>query len=68
MGLCVTVNSDDPSYFGDYVAENLQEIESALKLSKQDIYKSVKNSFRANFLSLTEKQALITELDKFMMK
>lgn len=68
MGLCVTVNSDEPSYFGGYVVENLQEIESALKLSKQDIYKSVKNSFRAKFLSPTEKQALIAELDKFMMK
>ena len=56
MGLCVTVNSDDPSYFGGYVVENLQEIESALNLSRQDIYKLVKNSFQATFLSAEEKQ------------
>ena len=68
MGLCVTVNSDDPSYFGGYVAENLQEIESALHLSEQDIYKLVKNSFQATFLSAEEKQDLIAELDEFMMK
>ena len=68
MGLCVTVNSDDPSYFGGYVAENLQEIESALSLSQQDIYKLVKNSFQATFLSAAEKQARIAELDEFMMK
>jgi adenine deaminase len=68
MGLCVTVNSDDPSYFGGYVAENLQEIESALNLSRQDIYKLVKNSFQATFLSAEEKQARIAELDEFMMK
>ena len=68
MGLCVTVNSDDPSYFGGYVAENLQEIESALSLSKQDIYKLVKNSFQATFLSAEEKQTRIAELDEFMAK
>ncbi|MDV2996666.1 MAG: Adenine deaminase [Chroococcidiopsis sp. SAG 2025] len=68
MGLCVTVNSDDPSYFGGYVAENLQEIESALNLSRQDIYKLVKNSFQATFLSVEEKQTRIAELDEFMMK
>jgi adenine deaminase len=68
MGLCVTVNSDDPSYFGGYVAENLQEIETALSLSKQDIYKLVKNSFQATFLSAEEKQASIAELDDFMAK
>jgi adenine deaminase len=68
MGLCVTVNSDDPSYFGGYVAENLQEIESALNLSRQDIYKLVKNSFQATFLSAEEKQTRITELDEFMVK
>ena len=68
MGLCVTVNSDDPSYFGGYVAENLQEIETALNLSKQDIYELVKNSFQATFLSAAEKQAKIAELDDFMAK
>lgn len=65
-GLCVTVSSDDPSYFGGYVAENFQEIKSALNLSQQDIYQLIKNSFTATFLSTTEKQALITELDDFM--
>lgn len=65
-GLCVTVSSDDPSYFGGYVAENFQEIKSALNLSQQDIYQLIKNSFTATFLRTTEKQALITELDEFM--
>lgn len=66
MGLCVTVNSDDPSYFGGYVAENLQQIKTALGLSEQQIYQMVKNSFKATFLSLKEKQARIAELDEFM--
>jgi len=68
MGLCVTVNSDDPSYFGGYIAENLQQIQVALGLSQQDIYQMMKNSFQATFLSSEEKQAKITELDDFMAK
>ncbi|PIG91322.1 adenosine deaminase [Gloeocapsopsis sp. IPPAS B-1203] len=68
MGLCVTVNSDDPSYFGGYIAENLQQIQVALGLSQQDIYQMMKNSFQATFLSPEEKQAKITELDDFMAK
>ncbi|MBE9193004.1 adenosine deaminase [Gloeocapsopsis crepidinum LEGE 06123] len=68
MGLCVTVNSDDPSYFGGYIAENLQQIQAALGLSQQDIYQMMKNSFQATFLSPEEKQAKITELDDFMAK
>ncbi len=66
VGLCVTVSSDDPSYFGGYIAENFQETKSALNLSQQDIYQLIKNSFTATFLSATEKQALISELDDFM--
>ncbi len=66
MGLCVTVNSDDPSYFGGYIAENLQQIQVALGLSQQDIYQMMKNSFQATFLSPEEKRAQIAELDDFM--
>lgn len=68
MGLCVTVNSDDPSYFGGYVGENLQQIQAALEMNKQEIYQLVKNSFEATFLSSEAKQARISELDNFMAK
>lgn len=66
MGLCVTVNSDDPSYFGGYIAENLQAVRTALNLSMQDVYQLVKNSLQATFLPHREKQALVAELDQFM--
>lgn len=66
MGLCVTVNSDDPSYFGGYVAENLQQIQAALGMDAQEIYQLVKNSFNATFLTPEAKQARIAELDNFM--
>lgn len=66
MGLCVTVNSDDPSYFGGYVGQNLQQIQAALEMNKQEIYQLVKNSFEATFLSPEAKQVRIGELDDFM--
>ena len=65
-GVCVTINSDDPSYFGGYIAENFQETYDALNLSRQDIYQLVRNSFEATFLSPNQKQALINELDQFI--
>lgn len=65
LGLCVTVNSDDPAYFGGYIAENFTEAQATLNLSQEDIYQLAKNSFKASFLTLEEKQTLITELEQF---
>lgn len=65
-GLCVTINSDDPAYFGGYVAENFQEIQAALKLSQEEIHQLARNSFQASFLTAEEKQLLIHELDAFI--
>ena len=49
LGLCVTVNSDDPAYFGGYVNENFIQITKALSLSEIDIKKLIDNSFQASF-------------------
>lgn len=68
LGLCVTVNSDDPAYFGGYVAENFQETKTALHLNQQDIYQLAKNSFQASFLDSSSKQALIDELERFIVQ
>ncbi len=65
LGLCVTVNSDDPAYFGGHVAENYQQAQTALDLSKAEIYQLAKNSFQATFLSPEEKQKFIDELEEF---
>lgn len=64
-GLCATVNSDDPSYFGGYVTENYQAAQSALDLSKQELYQLAKNSFEASFLSPERRQSLIVELNDY---
>jgi adenosine deaminase len=66
LGLCVTVNSDDPAYFGGYMEENLRALTEALDLDAQDIYKLSRNAFQASFLNPTEKKKLLAELDEYM--
>jgi len=64
-GLCVTVNSDDPAYFGGYVGENYQAAGEALKLSHGDIVRLARNSFEASFLEPEEKERRLAEVDRF---
>ena len=66
LGLCVTVNSDDPAYLGGYIAENFQATQAELHLSRDDIHRLVRNSFQASFLSPGEKRGFIGELDQFI--
>ena len=49
-GLCVTINSDDPAYFGAYINDNFLATQRALNLSLKDVTEIAKNSFRASFL------------------
>ena len=64
-GLCATVNSDDPAYFGGYLAENFLAVQSALGLSHRDIYQLARNSFSAAFLSPAQKARFFAELADF---
>jgi adenine deaminase len=54
-GLCVTVNSDDPAYFGGYLADNLLAVAQALSLSRSHIQQLASNSIEASFLSRADK-------------
>jgi len=65
-GLCVTVNSDDPAYFGGYLTENFLAAQKALDLDQRDIYCLARNSFEAAFLEQAEKEKLIDALDKYV--
>ena len=65
-GLVVTVNSDDPAYFGGYVNENYRAVQEALGLTDEDLGQIARNSFEAAFLGQAEKQALIARLDDFL--
>lgn len=63
-GLCVTVNSDDPAYFGGYMAENFAAIESALGLTPADLVQLAKNSFTAAFLDADTKRLYLEAVDQ----
>jgi adenine deaminase len=58
-GLCVTVNSDDPAYFGGYLAENFVAAQQALHLTADEIYQLARNAIRAAFLHDARKQVLL---------
>jgi adenine deaminase len=61
-GLCVTVNSDDPAYFGGYVEENFRACRAALGLSDADVLRLARNSFRASFVASAERERLLAEV------
>ncbi len=66
--LLVTVNSDDPSYFGGYVNENFVAIQQALVLTESDIATLARNSFLASFMPEREKMAAVEKFEAFQAK
>jgi adenosine deaminase len=62
-GVIVTVNSDDPAYFGGYVLDNYVALAEALDLTTDDLVVLAGNSIKASFLPTTAKAALLTELE-----
>jgi adenine deaminase len=64
-GLLVTVNSDDPAYFGGYVGDNLLAVATALDLSRDDVVRLARNSFVASFLPEEQKRAHLQEIARF---
>ena len=65
-GLCVTVNSDDPAYFGGYLADNYLAVAQALSLKRDELGMLARNSILASFLPETEKQPLLADLDRYL--
>ena len=61
-GLKVTLNSDDPSYFGGYISDNYIAIAEAFDLDRKTLVKLAKNSIGASFASKQRKQSLLLEL------
>lgn len=65
LGLKVTVNSDDPAYFGGQLNENFIQVREALNLTKDDLYELAKNSFEYSLLGEAEKQGYLRELEAY---
>jgi adenosine deaminase len=64
-GLCVTVNSDDPAYFGGYVADNYSAVRDGLGFAREEFRAVAENSFRASFLDEGEKSKHLAELASY---
>ncbi|NWK75859.1 adenosine deaminase [Acinetobacter cumulans] len=62
QGVHVTVNSDDPSYFGGYMNDNFIAIAEALDLSNDELKQLAINSFEASFIEDAEKQQWISKI------
>jgi len=65
LGVCVTINSDDPAYFGGYMNENFYATQAGLDLSREDLYQISRNAIAASFLDEDRKKALKAELDAY---
>jgi adenosine deaminase len=65
-GVVVTINSDDPAYFGGYIADNYIETQRALGLSRNDMIEIARNSIKASFLEDEHKAELEIELDRYV--
>lgn len=63
LGLNVSVHSDDPAYFGGYIAENFAASATALALTDAEIRQLACNSFRASFLPPTEVEQYLAAVD-----
>ncbi len=62
QGLCVSIHSDDPAYFGGYITDNYLAAQRALNLQPTDLVQLAKNGVKASFLSDTEKEKLVGEI------
>lgn len=64
-GLRVTVNSDDPAYFGGYIGENFTAIQQALDLTAADLIQLTRNAIDASFVGDAERAGMTTRLAAF---
>jgi adenosine deaminase len=65
-GLCVTINSDDPSYFGGYLLENYLAVQQGLRLTISELKQLARNSIEASFLEPRDKQRWMTAIDFYV--
>ena len=65
-GVCVTINSDDPAYFGGYMNQNFEETAEALDLTNEDLVKLAINSFKASYLEDAQKEEWIKKCEALL--
>ena len=68
QGIRVTINSDDPAYFGGYMIDNFLATQKGLNLSEQDIVEIAKNGFRSSFLPQDIIESHLRSIDEFVLQ
>jgi adenosine deaminase len=66
-GVPVTVNSDDPAYFGGYIRDNYRAVAAAFDLSADDLVRLARNAIEGSFAPPARKRELLEELDQALM-
>ncbi len=64
-GLHVTLNSDDPAYFGGYVNENYRQLAAAVGLDRAQLTRLARHSFEGSFLAAADKAARLAEVEAY---
>ena len=68
LGVRVTINSDDPAYFGGYMTENFLATQAGLDLTLADLYQISRNAIEASFIGEDKKQLLRDDLDRYFKR
>ncbi|MEC7942264.1 MAG: adenosine deaminase [Pseudomonadota bacterium] len=66
-GLCVTINSDDPAYFGGYMNDNFLAVANAHPVTYQELAQFSINAVEASFISPHAKEDLITQVCQYLI-
>ena len=67
-GLCVTINSDDPAFFGGYMNANFHAVADAHTMTLDEVAQFTLNGIEASFISDNEKAQLAALVDAYMVK
>src|SRR6202023_3161485 len=67
-GLCVTVNSDDPAYFGGYLLDNFLAVATDLQLSHAQLAQLARNSIEGSFIESEFKQGWYARIDEVVAR
>jgi adenosine deaminase len=65
-GVKITVNSDDPPYFGGYVTENLLYLASTTDVTREELVLLQRNAFEVSWIPEAEREVLLRQLDDYV--
>lgn len=68
QGLCVTINSDDPAYFGGYMTDNFMAVANAHPMSHQELAQFTLNAIEASFISAEDKARMSAQVHEVLAR